>query len=438
MAIVEKTSAASPRIVVIGAGMSGICLAIRLRQEGFTNVTVYEKSQRPGGTWNYNAYPGSACDVPSFLYSYSFAPNLNWSRRYAPQQEIFDYFQDCVRKFGVEGSIVYGVHVVAADYDESTRRWRVELSTCEVTEADVLVSAVGQLNIPKFPNVPGRESFGGTQFHAARWDNSCELRGKRVAIIGNAATTIQLLLPVAEQAAQVTVFQRSPNYVMAKKDRAYSGLTKGLFRVIPGLAKLYRWNIFWNNEIRFLAFRRQTFISDWFGGIVRWRMRRQVPRESKLISKVVPMNFPAGCKRILLSDDYLQTIQRPNVELVTEKVNAIDATGVQTTAGHRNFDVIIYATGFVSNPLISDIRVAGRGGELLGDAWRERPLAYLGMLTPGFPNFFALYGPNTNLGHNSIIFMVECQVNYLIRTLRWRAQQGATNRGQRSRGRRLS
>jgi cation diffusion facilitator CzcD-associated flavoprotein CzcO len=416
MPTASPSRTSQPKIVVIGAGMSGICLAIRLKQRGFTNVTLYERSQRPGGTWNFNAYPGSACDVPSFLYSFSFAPNLNWSRRYAPQPEIFDYFQKCIRDFGIESQIVYGTGVEAARFDERTQRWQVALSDGSTAVCDVLVSAVGQLNLPSIPPIPGRERFAGPQFHAARWQADCDLRGKRVAIVGNAATTIQLLKPVAELAEKTYVFQRSPNYVMPKKDRAYSALSKAIFRYVPLVARLYRWWIFWKNEIRFLAFRKQSFISRYFSRRVNHQMARQFPKSSRLRSKVLPY-YPAGCKRILLSDDYLETIQRSDVELVTESIESFDAVGVNAGGTHRPADVVIYATGFVSNPLLSALRIEGRGERRLDEEWNSRPLAYLGLMTPGFPNFFALYGPNTNLGHNSIIFMVECQVNYLLKCL---------------------
>jgi cation diffusion facilitator CzcD-associated flavoprotein CzcO len=407
--------------VIIGAGMSGICLAIRLKQAGFANFVVLEKSPRPGGTWNENTYPGCGCDVPSFLYSFSFAPKYDWSRRYAPQPEIFEYFQDCIRRFGVESHFRYETAVERAEFDEQRGQWEVSLADGTTEVADVVISAVGQLNIPSTPEIPGQDQFQGVQFHSAKWNHEVDLAGKKVAIVGNAASTIQLLRPVAELAEQTYVFQRSPNYVMPKNDYAYPGWAHAVFRHVPFAAKLYRLWTFLLCEAKFLIFRTEGTASRWFSWKLRTWMKKQLPRP--LQKKAIP-RYSAGCKRILLSDDYFQTLQRQDLELVTEPIESIDATGLNTSEQHRDADVIVYATGFVSNPLLSRLPIIGRGGQNLQEAWKSKPLAYLGLLTPGFPNFFVMYGPNTNLGHNSIIYMVEAQTRYVVECLR-----ELTNRG---------
>ena len=403
-----------PRVAVIGAGISGICLGVQLRRAGYSNFVIFEKSQRAGGTWYENTYPGCGCDVPSFLYSFSFAPKHDWSRRYAPQSEIFDYLQQVVEQFELESHIRYGCSVESAQWDEANSVWRIRLGDGRTETADVLVSAVGQLNIPHTPQIPGQDQFPGPQFHSARWNPQIDLRDRRVAIIGNAASTIQLLKPVADQARQTYVFQRTPNYVMLKRDFAFDPKTQARFAKHPWLLRAYRSLIFLRNESRFLIFRRRGIASLYYTWRLRLAMKSRIRPE--LHPQVIP-TYPVGCKRILLSDDYHETIQRPDVQLVTAPIEGLNHSGVQAGAQNYPADVVIYATGFVSNPLLSRLKILGRDNRTLAAEWEERPHAYLGLLTPGFPNFFTLYGPNTNLGHNSIIFMVECQVRYLIQCL---------------------
>lgn len=404
------------RIAIIGAGLSGICAAIRLRQSGFKNVTLYERDSQPGGTWNRNTYPGCACDVPSVLYSYSFALNPSWTKRYATQPEILEYIQNCIDRYQLDGQIRCNMGVRSASFNEQTSTWKILFEDQSTAECDVLISAVGQLDVPYIPQIVGAESFEGDQFHSARWQENCDLKDKNVAIVGNAASAIQLLKPVAEQARQTTVYQRSPQFIAAKNDWSYSNVAQKLFALFPLSQRIYRAWTYFKHELRYLALRKPNWLNQNYSGRLRRRAMRTVPVESGMWGLLIP-EYRAGCKRVLLSDDYYQTVQRDDVKIISSGIEKIDAAGVFTGGKHHSADVIIFATGFRTNPLLSSFKLTGRNGLDLNKRWQQAPKSYLGMMVPGFPNFFMLYGPNTNLGHNSILFMVECQANYIIKCL---------------------
>lgn len=403
------------RVAILGAGASGICLGVKLLEAGLRDFTIFEKSQDVGGTWNDNRYPGACCDVPSHFYSFSFERKPDWSRKFAPQAEIQDYFRHVVDEYGLRPHIRFGAEIASARFDEAAGVWRLRTASGEEHEAELLASGVGQLNRPHLPDFPGRDSFRGPSFHSARWDHGVELAGRRVAVIGNAASAVQFIPPVAERAAHVTVFQRTPNYVMPRFDYAYSERAKWAFAHVPGLERLYRWWIYWNFELRFFVFQGRG--EGWLARRIRKAVldyyAAAVP-DPKLRALLTP-DYAPGCKRLLISDDYVPAVQRPNVEIVASGIERIAPGGVVTRDGVLHAaDVIVYGTGFETTSFLAPIEIEGQGGRKLHEVWRDGAEAYLGVAVAGFPNLFLLYGPNTNLGHNSILFMIEAQVRYIV------------------------
>jgi len=403
------------RVAILGAGASGICLGVKLREAGFSDFTILEKSDDVGGTWHDNRYPGACCDVPSHFYSFSFERKADWSRKFSPQAEIQDYFRHVVDKYGLRPHIRFGTEVASARFDESAGVWRLRTKAGEEIEAEVLASGVGQLNRPHVPEFAGRESFRGTAFHSARWDHGVDLAGKRVAVIGNAASAVQFVPPVAERAAHVDIFQRTPNYVAPRFDYAYGERAKWLFAHVPGLERIYRWWIYWNFELRFTLFRGRG--EGWLSRRIRQAcldyLAAEIP-DPKLRATLTP-DYAPGCKRLLISDDYIPALRRENVAVVTSGIERIAEGGVVTRDGALHpADVIVYGTGFETTSFLAPIEIEGLGGRKLQEQWRDGAEAYLGVAVSGFPNLFLLYGPNTNLGHNSILFMIEAQVRYIV------------------------
>ena len=411
-----------PRVTIVGAGISGLCLAIQLKRAGIDSFQILEKSHEVGGTWFDNTYPGCGCDVPSILYSFSFAPKHDWSRKYTPQSEILDYLKDCVDRFGVREHIRFGVEVKDATFDENDSVWRIQTEQDEEEiVADVFVSAVGQLSRPKTPEIPGLESFQGDVFHTARWPQDFAIEGRRFAVIGNGASAIQIIPKLAEKAGHVSVFQRSANWIGQRHDYAYPRVVQQAFRWVPGVAKLLRWWTYLAHDWRINLYGRRGMLNQGFTAWLKIRMSAKLSDD--LRAKVIP-RYPAGCKRVLLSNDYLESLGRDNVDVVTTPIEKIVPEGIETKEGITSLDTIVMATGFDSNRFLYPMDIRGRGGADLGTLWKVRPKTYLGMMAAGFPNFFMLYGPNTNLGHNSIIFMVECQVNYVLKCLKTMMKRG--------------
>ncbi len=405
----------STRIVIIGAGMSGICMGLQLLRHGYTSIELLESSDDVGGTWLVNHYPNAACDIPSWLYSFSFAPNYDWSHKFARQPEILQYFQRCAYEGGLQDHISFGVTVSQAAYDESTRTWTVDCENGESRECDILISAVGQLNRPSIPQFETADAFTGESFHSARWNHDVELTGKRVAVIGTGASAIQFVPEVARQAERLYLFQRTPPWVDGVRNFTYPGWAKWILRNVPGAAAAYRLSIFLECESGFLFFREGSLANRLYARKMRHRLRKQVPEE--LLEQLTP-DYAPGCKRILKSDEYLDIFNRSNVELVAERVQDLDEEGIVSETRNVPVDVVIYGTGFEATKLLQPMTLSGRDAQTLHEAWANRPRTLLGMATPGFPNLFMLYGPNTNLGHNSIIAMVESQVSYILACLR--------------------
>lgn len=412
----RPTHNSAPHIAIVGAGISGLCMGIQLKQAGITNFTIFEKSSDVGGTWLDNSYPGAGCDVPSHLYSYSFEPHPTWSRRYSPQSEILAYFQHCARKYGIYPHIRFRTELASARFDEPAGKWWLRTTAGDEVTANVLVSGVGQLNRPAYPTIPGLDTFAGSTFHSARWNHSYDLRGKRVGVIGTGASALQFIPQIAPEVAQLHVFQRSPNWVVPRNDYAYSASAKWAFANVPLLQRLYRLKIYLQLEKNFMAFHRGAWLA--------WLMKRgalayleaQVPDPA--LRRLLTPDYPIGCKRVLISDDFYSALVRPNVEVVADPIDHVTADSVVTRDGRtRSVDALIYATGFEATKFLAPMHIEGLGGAALEDAWRAGAEAHLGVSVAGFPNFFVLYGPNTNLGHNSIIFMIECQVGYVMQCL---------------------
>jgi cation diffusion facilitator CzcD-associated flavoprotein CzcO len=403
------------RIVIIGAGFGGIAAAIELRRHGFTDVTILEEAPELGGTWFYNDYPGAACDVPSHMYSFSFAQRRDWSRLCSPQQEILDYLGQVVDEHGIRPLIRLSQRVASATFDEATARWQLATET-ESFDADAIILATGQLSRPAIPRLPGVERFAGHSFHSARWDHGYDLAGKRVAVVGTGASAIQFVPRIAGGVRQLTVYQRTPNWLLPRRNHKYPPLLRALIMRVPGLQRLRRAFLFNFLEGLTMSIRHPRTI----GRLTAWRsarfMRSQLP-DSELRRRVWP-DYTFGCKRVLFSSHYLPALHHPNVELVTEPVGEIEPAGVRTRDGAlREADCIIWATGFRATELVAPMRVTGTGGVPLEEAWAQGAHAHLGITVPGFPSMFLMYGPNTNTSGGSIIFFEEQQAAYIRQAL---------------------
>ncbi len=409
--------AASPRIAILGAGASGLCAAIQLQRAGFNNFVIYEKTDGVAGTWHDNTYPGAACDVPSHFYSYSFEPKSDWSHKYSPQSEIKAYFEHCASKYGLSPHIRFNTELKSARFDEPTGKWRLTTAAGEEESFDVFVNGCGQLNRPYIPDLAGRDSFRGRAFHSARWEHQYDLTGKRVAVIGNGASAIQFVPRIAPVVAEMCIFQRSPNWIVPRGDYAYSIVAKRVFSDVPAVRTIYRWFFYWQLEKNFFAFRPDTWLAKGFEKAARDHLEANI-KDPDLRRTLTP-DYPIGCKRILIDDEFYPALARPNVHVVTAGIDRIDADGIVTADGtHRQFDAIIYATGFDTTHFLAPMEIVGVGGKSLAEEWKSGAEAYLGIAMAGFPNLFMLYGPNTNLGHNSIIFMIECQVRYIVKCVK--------------------
>lgn len=407
----------APTIAIVGAGFAGIGMGIRLKQAGISTFTIFEKADRIGGTWRDNTYPGAACDVPSHLYSFSFEPSATWTRRYATQPEIERYLFDCSTRHRIDRHVSLRTEVVAAAWDDDAASWQLFTSDGEEHSADVVIFGVGQLNRPWIPSLEGAESFAGTTFHSARWRRDHDMRGRRVATIGNGASAVQLVPQIAPLTEHLTVFQRSPTWIVPKLDDFYPPRSRQVFATAPAARRAYRWWLYLQREWRFRAVREGGRPARKRAAVARSHLEAQVA-DPELREKLRP-DYPLGCKRVLLSNDYYPTLCRDDVELVTEPIARVEPYGIVTSDGRLHpVDTIVYATGFEATSFLAPIEVTGRDGMRLHDVWHEGASAFLGMAVPAFPNMFLLYGPNTNLAGNSIIFMLECQFHFVLAQLR--------------------
>jgi cation diffusion facilitator CzcD-associated flavoprotein CzcO len=412
-----------PRIAIIGTGFGGLGLAIRLKQAGINDFTLFEKASDVGGVWRDNTYPGAACDVPSHLYSFSFEQDRGWENRYGKAKEIHNYLRHCADKYEIRSHIQFNTEITTADFDAEKGLWRIQTAADEMIEAEIFVSAVGQLNRPAYPKLKGLEKFQGKTFHSAIWDHDYDLTGKRVAVIGTGASAIQFVPEIAAQVAHLDVFQRSAPYVIPKPDRAYPPIEKTLFQKLPILQSLDRALQYSSNEIRLLGF--TTYVNETsLAEYIFQRHIREEVKDHKLRHRLTP-DYPIGCKRILISNGWYKTIMRPNVDIVTEDIIEITTHGIQTKDGQiHQADTIIFGTGFAATQFLAPMQITGLKGQKLREVWKEGAEAYLGLTISGFPNLYMLYGPNTNLGHNSIVYMIESQVNYIIDAIRTLTKKG--------------
>jgi cation diffusion facilitator CzcD-associated flavoprotein CzcO len=410
-------------IAIVGSGFSGLGMAIKLKEEGFEDFVVLERDQQVGGTWWANTYPGCGCDVPSHLYSFSFAPNPDWTRTYSKQPEIEAYLQRVAADFGVTPHVRLGTTVTGAYWNDDVQRWTVETEHGDVS-ARVLVSAAGALSEPSTPDIPGLDSFKGHAFHSARWDHDHDVRGERVAVIGTGASAIQFVPTIAPDVAQMHVFQRTAPWIMPHSDRPISVRERRLYKRFPILQKLVRGGVYSGRELLVLGFVKQPKLMKLVEKLARKHMDRQIS-DPELRSKVEP-GYTIGCKRILPSNRWYPALGRDNVELVTDGIAEVREHSIVTKAGDEiEVDTIIFGTGFHVTDMPVANWVRGRDGRTLADSWEGSPRAHLGTAVPGFPNMFMLLGPNTGLGHSSMVYMAESQIGYAIDALRETRKRGA-------------
>jgi cation diffusion facilitator CzcD-associated flavoprotein CzcO len=410
-------------VAIIGTGFSGLGTAIRLKQEGITDFVVLERADDVGGTWHYNTYPGCACDIPSHLYSFSFAPNPRWSETYSPQPEIRDYLRRTATDFGIRPYVRFNCEVHEASWDEDAQQWVVETSDGTV-RARVLISGAGPLTQPKIPDIPGLESFEGPTMHSARWDHSVDLRGKRVASIGTGASAIQYVPELQKQVEQLYVFQRTAPWILPHSNRPFTKLEHRVYSAFPPLQKLARGAAYLFRELAVLGFVKNPERMKLAERMARRHMEKQIS-DPELLEKVQP-DYKIGCKRILPSNKWYPALGKPNVELVTDGVEEVRPHSIVDAAGvEREVDAIVFGTGFHVTDMPVANHVRGRDGRSLHERWDGSPRAYRGITVPGFPNFFMLLGPNTGLGHSSMVYMLESQLRYVLGALRELRSGGA-------------
>jgi cation diffusion facilitator CzcD-associated flavoprotein CzcO len=411
-------------VAVVGGGFGGVGAAAMLHRAGYDDVTVFERGERIGGVWHHNTYPGAACDVPSHLYEFSFAPNPRWSRRYAPQDEIQRYLEEVARRYGVFGRVRASTEVHRARWEDQRNRWVLETSA-GAYEADILIAACGQLSVPSTPPLPGIARFSGPAFHTARWRHDVDLAGLRVAVVGTGCSAIQVVPTIQPYVAQLDVYQRSPGWTFPRMDFAYRERTKRLLERLPILQRLDRMSILAFMELGAVAQTGQRWLLLPFQALGRYQIERAI-KDPALRRKVTPRD-EMGCKRVMVTDDWYPALTKPNVELITERIAEVRPDGIITADGEqRPADVLVLATGFKTHGFVAPMEIIGAGGRALAHEWSEVPRAYLGLSVPGFPNMFLLYGPNTNGGTGSVIFTIEAGMRHVIAALSELARSGAS------------
>lgn len=404
-------------IAIIGTGFAGIGMGIKLLQAGITDFVILEKANDIGGTWRDNTYPGAACDVSSHLYSFSFEPNPNWSRMFSGQKEIYTYLKHCANKYNLQSHIRYEHEVTGGSFNEQTGKWSINITDKEPIKAHYWINGMGPLNRPSFPTIAGMETFKGDAFHSSNWDHSVDIKDKKVAVIGTGASSIQITPSIAPNVEQLYVYQRTPAWIMPKPDRDMSGFEKKLFKVLPFMQNLYRWRIYWVNELTAYILAYKPKYTSIIKSLALRHMKKRV-KDEQLREKLTP-NYMVGCKRILLSNDYYPAFTRPNVKLITEGIEQITENSIITKDGtETQVDAIIYCTGFMAAEFPAYFKVKGLNGQTLDQEWKEAPEAYLGTTVSGFPNMYFIIGPNTGLGHTSMIFMIESQIAYIMDALK--------------------
>ena len=411
----KSTAPRHVSIAIVGSGFGGIGAAIQLKREGFDDFALFERAHDVGGVWRDNSYPGAACDVQSHLYSFSFAPNPRWSHAFSRQPEILDYLRRCARDYGLLPHVRFGHTVLDASWSEAEQHWVIETSQGTYT-ANVFMPAMGGLSEPAIPTIPGIENFRGKTFHSARWDHEHDLTGRKVAVIGTGASAIQFVPAIQPKVQKLTLFQRTPAWVLPRMDREFGELQKRLYAAVPALQKAARTGIFFARELLVHGFRNPT-VMRLVEAMARNYLRSTVA-DRELRKRLTP-NFRIGCKRILVSSDYLPALTQPNVEVVASGIREVRANSIVTTDGtEHEVDTIIYGTGFHVTDLPFAHHVHGRDGRSLAEVWKGSPSAYLATTVTGFPNLFFLLGPGTGLGHTSVILMLESQLQLVLGALK--------------------
>jgi cation diffusion facilitator CzcD-associated flavoprotein CzcO len=423
--------------IILGAGISGIGMGVNLLKANISSFLILEKKGSVGGTWRDNTYPGLCCDVTSHFYSYSFELNSDWSKKYPEQYEILNYLEKVADKYKIKPHIKFNTEVLKAEFDSEENLWLIHDSNNRIFKAKTLVSGLGQLNRPKYPKFEGSENFKGHSFHSAEWDHNYDLKGKKVGVIGTGPSAIGFIPKIANKVDKLVIFQRTPNWIVPKPDRKFSSSEKWMFRNIPFIGRLYRFYEYIMAERLYFAFsmKEKKIFNIWEGIVSRLTtgfklksmksmyllgqkmlLDEQISEES-LKKKLTP-DYPVGCKRVIPTNDFYPALERENVLLETNLISSFTSDSILTKAGKKhNIDVIIYGTGFEANIFISPVKITGLDNKSLESVWQKGAEAYRGVMVPDFPNFFMCYGPNTNTGHVSIIFMIEAQIKYIIKCI---------------------
>lgn len=412
-----KAKAQSTQVAIIGAGFGGLAMAIRLIQANIHDFIILEKANDVGGTWRENQYPGAACDVQSHMYSLSFAPKTDWSKRYAEAPEIFDYIQDLIQEYDLKKYIQFNQEVISAQYDEDHFNWHLALKNGQQIDAQFVIFASGPLHVPQIPQIKGIEKFKGEVFHSSQWNHKYNLNQKNVASIGTGGSAIQYIPEIAAKVKNLYVLQRTPAWVIPRDERAYNTLDKKLFQRFEWFRKLHRARLYWSNESRVVPIVKPQIMK--YGQKLAEAFIKFQVKDQQTAKKLIP-DYVMGCKRILISNKYFPTFNRDNVELITDAIQEITEDSIITKDGKaRQIDCLIYGTGFITDPRIylKSFDCYGENGLELKQAWKDGAESYYGVITKGFPNLFQLLGPNTVLGHNSVIFMIESQVNYILQLI---------------------
>ncbi|MEU5258319.1 NAD(P)/FAD-dependent oxidoreductase [Amycolatopsis sp. NPDC021455] len=413
------------KVVIVGTGFSGLGQAIQLEKAGIRDYVLLEKATEVGGTWRDNSYPGCACDVQSHMYSFSYEQNPGWSRSFSPQQEIFDYLKGVADKYRLREKIRFGVELTGAHWDEKERRWTATTRDGREFVAQFLVSGVGGLHIPQIPELPGIANFQGQTWHSARWNHEYDLRGKRVAVVGTGASAVQFVPRIAPDVAELTLFQRTPPWIMPKPDHAMPEWAQTLFKRVPGTQRAYRNALYWLLEARAIGFNGHPAIMK-AGELIAKRNIAKGIKDPALREKVTP-DYTMGCKRVLISNDYYPALDRPNVDVVTAGIKEVRAHSIVDSAGvEHEVDAIIYGTGFKVTDALEYLDITGVDGRNLAKEWAAEGMrTHKGITVSGYPNLFFLLGPNTALGHNSVVFMIESQARYVVDAIKLAGSRGA-------------
>lgn len=400
--------AAAPSVAILGAGVAGICTAIKLKQAGNTNFTIYEKAAEIGGTWRENTYPGCSCDVPLHMYQFSFEMEPTWTKKYVQSADIKAYLEFVVDKYGLRPYIRFNTEIDEAHFDEASGLWHLKSGDASF-EANVVAAGTGQLHRPLYPDIPGRENFKGASWHSAKWNHDYDLKGKKVAVIGTGASVIQFAPEIAKEVGDLYIYQRTASWVAPRPQREFKSWEQAIYKALPWTMNLQRYKVYWQGEMLFYSFHH---MGDAIKKAANDEMELYVKDPVKR-AKLTP-DYEPGCKRVLFANDWFPALGRDNVHLVTDKITRIIEDGIETADGNvQKVDAIVYGTGFDTTHFLGPMKVTGLAGRDLKEIWKGGAEAHHGMTVSGFPNFFMLYGPNTNLGHNSIIFMIECQANYI-------------------------